>query len=157
MIRIEFQKILTKAHGFKYRMFLLLNYPCLITYQWLAGCPVDRTHFAGPCLAGASIWPGVACLLEIFLRPQGATPQAFTPLWGLALLPGAWGAPIKENADGAEDIFGNAGRVWAMALRPDPTQKRPCAILIGWWDGWQIPLLLNWLQIGIGIQPLLLS
>ena len=36
------------------------------------------------------------------------------------LLPGAWGAPNKRNADGAEGIFGNAGRVWAAALRLDP-------------------------------------
>ncbi len=28
--------------------------------------------------------------------------------------------PKKENADGAEGIFGLAGRVWASALRPDP-------------------------------------
>ena len=48
----------------------------------------------------------------------GASPQAFTPLWGVGLLPGAWGAPIKGNPDGAERIFGNAGRVWAAALRP---------------------------------------
>ena len=43
--------------------------------------------------------------------------QVFTPYRGLGLLPGAWGAPNKRNAEG---IFGNAGRVWAAALRPDP-------------------------------------
>ena len=54
-----------------------------------------------------------------FLRPQGAIPLAFSPFGGLGLLPGAWGAPKKGNADGAEGIFDLAGRVWASALRPD--------------------------------------
>ena len=36
---------------------------------------------------------------------------------GLGSWPGAWGAPNKGNADGAVGIFGNAGRVWATALR----------------------------------------
>ena len=39
---------------------------------------------------------------------------------GLGLLPDAWGTPNKGNADGAEGFFGNAGRVWASALRPYP-------------------------------------
>ena len=50
-----------------------------------------------------------------FLRPQGAIPQAYTPFGGVI----AWHSK-KGNADGAEGIFGLAGRVWASALRPDP-------------------------------------
>ena len=48
-----------------------------------------------------------------FLRPQGAIPPSFYPIqWGGYCL-----AP-EGNADGAEGIFGLAGRVWASALRP---------------------------------------
>ena len=39
----------------------------------------------------------------------------------LGLLPGTQDTPIKENADGAKGIFGNARRVWAAALRLDPS------------------------------------
>ena len=46
-----------------------------------------------------------------FLRPQGAIPPGFD----------TWGAPKKGNADEVEGIFDFAGRVWASALRPDPT------------------------------------
>ena len=62
-----------------------------------------------------------------FLRPQGAFPQGFYPFQGGS--PGVWGAPNKVNADGAIGIFGNAGRVWAPPLYPDPPKKRPCATL----------------------------
>ena len=56
-----------------------------------------------------------------FIRPQGAIPcQAFTPFERLGFLPGAWVAPNKVNAVGAEGIYGRAGRVWGSALRPDP-------------------------------------
>ena len=46
---------------------------------------------------------------------RGAIPQVFTSFGGL--LPGAWGTPNKGNPDGAEGIFGLAGRVWASALQ----------------------------------------
>ena len=60
----------------------------------------------------------------VFLRPQGVIPPGFYPPYGgLGLLPGVWDAPIKGNADGAEGIFSNAGRVWAAALRLDPPLK----------------------------------
>ena len=42
---------------------------------------------------------------------------------------------IAWRPNDARCIFGNARRVWAMALRSDPPKKRPCAILIrlvGW-------------------------
>ena len=50
-----------------------------------------------------------------FLRPQGAIPPGFYPLRGVI----AW-RPKKGNADGAEGIFGLAGRVWVSAMRADP-------------------------------------
>ena len=46
--------------------------------------------------------------------------------WSLGSSPGTWGAPNKGNADGAVGIFGNFGRVWATALRPDPPKKALC-------------------------------
>ena len=44
-----------------------------------------------------------------------------------------------ENKCPARAIFSNVGRVRATALRPDPSLKRPCAILVRWWYGRQIP------------------
>ena len=60
---------------------------------------------------------------EDFLRPQEAFPACFYPLRGGGSSPGAWGDPNKGNADGAVGIFGNAGRLWAPALRSDPPKK----------------------------------
>ena len=54
-----------------------------------------------------------------FLRPQGAIPPGFYPLGALEISSGLR-RPKKGNADGAEGIFGLAGRVWASALRPGP-------------------------------------
>ena len=113
--------------------FLLL----LISGEYSSWCWV-LPSLGQPCLTRARIWPSTGLLTHHFLRPQGAIPRAFTTLRGLGLLPGAWGTPNKENANGAKGIFGNAGCVWAAALRPDPPLKRPCAILVQWWDGWQI-------------------
>ena len=87
-------------------------------------------HFGRPCYRGAD--PAGCGLVTaiIFLRPQGAFPPGFYPLSrGVGLIARAWGAPNKGNADGAKGIFGNSGRVWAMALCPVPPKKRPCAIL----------------------------
>ena len=53
-------------------------------------------------------------------RPQGAIPPGFYPLRRMGLLPGAWSAPNKGNADGTEDNFGLAGCMWASVLQPDP-------------------------------------
>ena len=46
----------------------------------------------------------------------------------------ASGVPSFGGADRAEGILDFAGCVWAAALCLDPLQKRPCAILIWWWD-----------------------
>ena len=64
-----------------------------------------------------------------FLRPQGPSPLAFTPFRGvLGSLSGAWGAPNKGSADGAEGIFGKLRVRVGYGPAPGPTQKRPCAI-----------------------------
>ena len=57
-----------------------------------------------------------------FLRPHGAFPPGFYSLRGGVI---AWRLrrPNKGNTDGAVGIFGNAGRVWATALRQDPPKK----------------------------------
>ena len=47
----------------------------------------------------------------------------------MGLSPGAWGAPNKGNADGAEGIFGNCRMRVDYGPAPGPTIKRPCAIL----------------------------
>ena len=53
-----------------------------------------------------------------FPPASGGHPPRFYPLRGVI----AWRLrrPKKRNADGAEGIFGLAGRVWASALRPGP-------------------------------------
>ena len=45
----------------------------------------------------------------------GRPPGCYLLTGGFGLLPGAWDAPNKGNTDGAEGIFGNAGR---SGLRP---------------------------------------
>ena len=59
---------------------------------------------------------GVASALDISSCLRGPSSQAFTPLRRVGFI--AWGASIKGIA--YEDIFGNAGRVWATTLWPDP-------------------------------------
>ena len=78
--------------------------------------PVLGLHSVGRLISG---WFCRVCLgTGDILQPQGAIPQAFTPFGGVI----AWRlrCPKKGNVDGAEGIFGLAGRVWASALRPDP-------------------------------------
>ena len=55
-----------------------------------------------------------------FLRPQGAIPPGLYPLRGVGFIAWRLRRPKKGNTDGAEGIFGLAGRVWASALRPGP-------------------------------------
>ena len=48
-----------------------------------------------------------------FPPASGGHPHRLLPPYGgLGLLPGTWGTPNKGNADGAEGIFGNGGRMW---------------------------------------------
>ena len=79
----------------------------------LLGC-IWRAMFAS-----AQIWPGVSRHWR-FPSVSGDHPPGFYYLTGGGVLPDTWGAPIEGNVDGTEGIFGNAGRVWATALRPDP-------------------------------------
>ena len=97
-------------------------HPGLITLQWWAGYPVDRSHFGQSCLPGVQIWLSTGFLTGDFLQLQGAIPPGFYPLreGGLDLLCGAWGGPNKRNVDRAEGIFGHARRVWVLALQQDP-------------------------------------
>ena len=68
----------------------------------------------------------------------GLPPRLLLPSERFGLLPGAWGAPNKGNADGAVGIFGNSGRVWATALRPVPPKKGLVPYLPVRWGGQQI-------------------
>ena len=80
-------------------------------------------------LSAARIWPSVSRYLEISFGLRGPFPEAFTPFrGGLGSLPGAWGAPNKGNADGADGIFGKLRARVGYGPAPGPTQKRPCAI-----------------------------
>ena len=86
-----------------------------------------RVALQSTVLYAARIWLSVSRYLEIsfgFKRPSPS--RAFTPVGGLS--PGVWGTPKKENTDGAVGIFGNAGRMCAPPLHPDPP-KKPCATL----------------------------
>ena len=96
----------------------------------LSGCTSAGRVYCGTDLAECVSAPGD------FLRPQGAFLPGFYPLWGVhCSVPET---PNKRNANGK-----CRARVWAPALRPDPPKNRPCATLVRWWDGWQIPQYRN--------------
>ena len=69
----------------------------------------------------ARILPSVSRHLEISFGLWEPSSRLLPPSGGV--LPDTWGAPNKGNADEAVGIFGNARRVWAPALRPDPPKK----------------------------------
>ena len=69
-----------------------------------------------------------------FLRPQGAIPPGFYPLWAVRFIAWRLRRSKKGKADGVEGIFDLAERVWASAFRPDLPLKRPFAIFVRWWD-----------------------
>ena len=76
-------------------------------------------------LSAARIWPGVSRYLEISFGLRGPSPQAFTPFrGGLGSSPGAWGAPNKGNAEGAEGIFDKLRARVGYGPAPGPTQKK---------------------------------
>ena len=58
-----------------------------------------------------------------FSSAPGGLPRRLLPPSGVGSSPGA---SNKGNADGPIEIFGNAGRVWAMALRSNPPKKALC-------------------------------
>ena len=89
---------------------------------------VSGSASAGRVICGTDL-AGCVSVPGDFLRPQGAFPQAFTPFrGGLGSLPGAWGAPNKGNAEGAEGIFGKLRARVGYGPAPVPPKKRPCAI-----------------------------
>ena len=57
-------------------------------------------------LAAARTYPSVPRQLQISSCLKGPSYQVFTLIGGYS-----WGASNKENGDGAEGIFGHAGRV----------------------------------------------
>ena len=63
-----------------------------------------------------------ASAAKMFRAPAsgGHPPLAFAPFGWVGFIAWRLRRPKKGNADGAEGIFGLAGRVWASALRPDP-------------------------------------
>ncbi len=64
------------------------------------------------------------------LRSQGAFPPGFYLLReGWVYRPAPEAPPKKGNADGAEGIFGTCRMHVGYGPAPEPTVKRPCAIL----------------------------
>ena len=97
--------------------------------------PVVGLHSVGRCISGrfCRVYLGTGK----FLRPQGASLQAFTPFWGLGLLPDAWGAQKRECRRSQRYFWLCRTRVgFCPATRP--TLKRPCATFVRWWDVWWI-------------------
>ena len=81
------------------------------------------------------------------------TPHALTLFRGVKLIAWRLGHPTIGEYRRTRGIFGNAGSVWATALRPDPPLKRPCATLVRWWDRCQMTLTI-WRQRILGRGPL---
>ena len=129
--------------------------PIILVTNWFWTGPLQ---VLGSTLAGRVIGTrfvqSVSRCLGIFLRPQGAfPPRLLLPSGRFGLSPGAWGAPNKGNADGAVGIFGNSGRVWATALRPDPPKKGLVPYLPVRWGGQQILRSRSfWWQIDFGLD-----
>ena len=89
---------------------------------------VIGSHFGRPCcqLRGSVRCPSS---LEIHLA-SGAVSPLFLPPWGVGLLPGAWGASFKRNADGARGIFRKCRASVGCSSAPGPTLKRPYAVFL---------------------------
>ena len=79
-----------------------------------------------PAVVRWAVQVGCVLWLDVPLASGGRTPRLWPSSEGLGLSPGAWGAPFKGNADGVRSIFGNAGRVWATALRLAHQKKGLC-------------------------------
>ena len=98
-----------------YRSSFLLIQLSGLTSAGRAGCGADLAE----CVSIAGF----------FLRPQGAFPPGYYPLWVLGWSPSAWGVPNKGNAEGAVGIFGKCRARMGYGPAPGPTKKRPCATL----------------------------
>ena len=103
-------------------MWLAHEHLCYLTRPHLVGhVGESRSDRVCPCSGGSRQWPASSSL-------KGLSPKVLTLFGGS--LPGARGALLKGNADGARGIFGTAGRMWASVLRLGPPKKRPCASLV---------------------------
>ena len=109
----------------------------------------SERHFSSPLQLLGCIRPAVLTSAQIlsgvprhkrFPPASGGRPRRLLPPSGLRFI--SW-RPIKGNADGSEGIFGNAGRVWATALRPAHLKNGLVPFLSG--DGTEdkYPLLLK--------------
>ena len=96
------------------RVYIIRQINLGLTPLQVSGSTSAGRVVCGTDLAGCVSVPGD------FLRPQ-----AFIPfLGGLDSLPGAWGAPNKGNADGAEGIFGKLRARVGYGPAPGPTPKK---------------------------------
>ena len=113
-------------------------------------------------LSAARIWPSVSRCLEISFGLRGPSPQAFTPFrGGLGSLPGAWGAPNKGNAEGAEGIFDKLRARVGYGPAPGPTLKKGLVPYMPVrWGVHQIPQInldLNLSRCRVALRPAVLS
>ena len=83
--------------------------------------PVLRLHSVGRLTSGR--FCRVCLSTGDFLRPQGAIPPGLYPFGGGGVIAWRMRRPKKGNADGADGIFGFAGRVWAFGPATGPTLK----------------------------------
>ena len=103
-------------------------------YALLSGWRWGGTHFGRPRFIGARIWSDVSWFQW---QPWPATssfwgpfPQALTLLRGARFITWCLRRPFLGECRRGPRFLGNAGRVCATALRPDPSKKRPCATLV---------------------------
>ena len=83
-----------------------------------------RVALRSAVFTAAQIRPSVSRHLEISFGLSGPPPRLLPSSGGV--FPGVWGASNKENAVGAEGIFGNAECVWAPALPRTHLKKALC-------------------------------
>ena len=76
-----------------------------------------------------------------FLWPQGTFHPGFYPLRG-EVLPGAWGAPNKGNADEAVGFFWKCRTRVGSGPAHRPTKKGLVPHMPIWWGGHQIPQII---------------
>ena len=86
-----------------------------------------RAALFSPLVVHALAGCGACCTVRsgvshhwIYLWSQEVIPQALTLLGGVRFIAWSLRRTEKGNVGGARGVFGNDGRVWAAALRPDP-------------------------------------
>ena len=91
-------------------------------------------HFGRPCWSvhrSGRVCPGSAegrsrRTSTGVLEPHGVDPQALTLLGGATFITWRLRRPFYGNVNGVRGIFGDTGRAWATAQRPDPPKKALC-------------------------------